>query len=341
MVMSAGAGTRLRPLTFAVPKPMVPIANKPVLEHTLDNLKRHGIREVILNLHSYPGMIQDYFGDGALRGMRLTYSLEPKLLGTAGGVKKAESFLKGETFLVMSGDGLTDIDLTRLVEFHRHRRAVATMAVKSVPAHFEYGVTLTDRRGRITRFVEKPAWGDVFSDEVNTGIYVFEPSIFRQIPRGRPYDFGQQLWPKLLRQRQRIFGYRMDNYWDDVGNLNEYRKAQQDALDGKVHIQFPGWQVRPGVWIDEGTRIEPHVKLEPPCLVGRGCRIERGSVIGPYTVIGHHARIGRRTHLRRSILWNDVQVRNGISLENCIIGHRAQVNESISVYEGAVMNIDI
>jgi NDP-sugar pyrophosphorylase family protein len=339
MVMAAGAGTRLQPLTFSVPKPMVPIANRPVLEYTIDNLRRHGITELILNLHSHPQMIKNHFKDGQRLGVKIYYSHEPELLGTAGGVKRASSFLKDQTFLVMSGDGLTDIDLTRLIEFHRHRKSAGTIALKPIDTRFDYGVTLTNPTGRITRFIEKPKWSDVFSNQVNTGIYVFEPKILGQIPANKVYDFGNDLWPKLLKDKARIFGHVIDAYWCDVGNLNEYRRAQNDILDGKVQLPFPGQMIRPGVWVDEGTALDRSVVIEPPCLIGKNCQIGRGSRIGAYTVIGHNARIGQKTILKNCILWNNVRVENRVHLANCIIGHGARVTENISVYEGAVINI--
>ncbi len=339
MVMAAGAGTRLHPLTASVPKPMVPIANRPVLEYTIENLKRHGITEIILNLHNHPELIRKYFGTGSAWGVQVHYSHEPKLLGTAGGVKNVSSFLKGGTFLVMSGDGLTDIHLTKLLAFHRARRATGTIALKPVDVRFEYGVTMTNPQGRITRFIEKPKWSDVFSNQVNTGIYVFEPSVLSKIPSGKAYDFGHELWPKLLKERARIYGQVIDTYWCDVGNLSEYRRAQRDVLDGKIRLPFAGRQVRPRIWVGEGTVIDRGVAIEPPCLIGKNGRIGRGSRIGAYTVIGDDAKIGARATLRQTILWNNVRVGSGVTLENCIIGHHAQVTENISVHEGAIINL--
>jgi mannose-1-phosphate guanylyltransferase/phosphomannomutase len=339
MVMAAGAGTRLRPLTFAVPKPMVPVANRPVLEYTIENLRRHGITDLILNLHSHPQAIRNYFQDGERWGVHIEYSHEPELMGTAGGVKKVASFLKGGTFLVLSGDGLCDIDLTALLEFHRSKKADATIALTSVDTRFEYGVTLTDPRGRVQRFVEKPHWSEVFSSQVNTGIYVFEPSVLSEIPANTVYDFGNELWPKLLKKKARIFGQLSKDYWCDVGNINEYRRAQNDMLDGKIHFPFPGRPLRPRVWVDEGTEIDRSVVLEAPCLIGKHCEIGKNSNIGAYTVIGNNARIGRGVRLKNCILWDNVRVDDHVVLENCVIGHRARVTENISVYEGAVINV--
>jgi mannose-1-phosphate guanylyltransferase/phosphomannomutase len=339
MVMAAGAGTRLHPLTFAVPKPMVPVANRPVLEYTIENLRRHGITEIILNLHNHPELIRKHFKDGAAWKTKIHYSYEPSLLGTAGGVRKAGGFLDQGTFLVTSGDGLTDIDFSKLLAFHARKKSVATMALSRVDSKFDYGVTLTQASGRIRRFVEKPRWGDIFSNTVNTGIYVFEPKILRRIPAGRVFDFGHQVWPALLSSRQPIYATLTDRYWCDVGNLSEYRRAQRDFLDGKVNFKLPGKQIRKGVWVEEGAQIARGVKLESPCLIGRDCRIGKGSVIGAYTVIGDRARIGKRAILKNSILWNDVRVGDGVTLENCVIVHGGQIAESISVYEGAVISV--
>ena len=337
MVMAAGAGTRLKPLTDELPKPMVPIANRPVLEYTIENLKRHGITEIILNLHNHPQMIRRYFKDGSAWGVNLHYSDEPKLLGTAGGVRKADWFLKEGTFLVMSGDGLTDIDLTALVAFHKRKRSLATMALSKVDSKFDYGVTLTNAQGRIRKFIEKPFWGDIFSNQVNTGIYVFEPDIFKRIPAGRVTDFGHDVWPKLLADHKPIFAQLTNRYWCDVGNLSEYRKAQRDFLDGKLNYRPCGKQTRPGIWIDEGVQIAHGVKLLAPCLIGRGSRIGKGSVIGAHTVLGNNVRIGTGSQVRNCTFWEGAEVGNRIRLENCILGGKARVTDSRSMYDGVIL----
>lgn len=338
-IMAAGAGTRLRPLTFAIPKPMVPVVNKPTIEHTLENLRRHGIHQVMMNLHHYPEIIKQYFHDGAGFGMNIHYSLEKELLGTAGGVKKAEKFFD-TTFVVMSGDGLTDIDLSKALKYHIRKKSMATMVLKPVDVKFEYGVTLTDNAGRIKKFIEKPSWSDVFANTVNTGIYIFEPEIFKFIPRNRFYDFGMQVWPDLLKKKQRIFGYIMEEYWTDVGNLAEYRRGVKDALDGKLKVNMPGEQVRPGIWIGEGTKIAKGAKLKAPCVIGRYCSIGKNAIIDRYTTIGNSSRIGNGAAIKNSILWEKVNVAKNVNLDNCIIGYKAKVSEDISVFEGTVLNIE-
>ncbi|MBN1822810.1 MAG: NDP-sugar synthase [Endomicrobiales bacterium] len=338
-VMAAGAGTRLRPLTYAIPKPMVPVVNKPVLEYTLENLKAHGIKHVALNLHNYPGVIRDHFGDGSKFGLSILYSYEKKLLGTAGGVKKVQKFFDS-TFVVMSGDGLTDIDLTKAMECHKRKNALATMVLKPVDSKFEYGVTITDKEGRIREFIEKPKWSDVFANTVNTGIYIFEPEVLGHIPANQFYDFGLQLWPLLLKKRKRIFGYVMNEYWTDVGNLSEYRRGVRDVLDRKVRISLPGEQIRPGVWVGRGTKIEKGAVLKMPCVVGRNCLIGKNAVIGDYTTIADGSKIEPGAVVKNSILWRRVSVSRNVKLDNCIIGHGARISKDITVFEGTVLNIE-
>ncbi len=339
IVLAAGAGTRLRPLTYETPKPMVPVVNRPVIHHVLDNLLRHGIKEVAVNLHAHADQIRGYCGDGSRWSLRIRYSHEPHLMGTAGAAKKLEGFLKDGPFFVMSGDGLSDIDLTEMLAFHRRRKSLATMAVKAVDSRFEYGVTLTNASGRITGFKEKPSWGDVFSNKVNTGIYLFEPEVLRLIPGRKIYDFGKDLWPKLLKMRKPIHAYECRGYWTDVGNLAEYRRCQMDCLDRKVRINLPGTERRRGIWVEAGSVIDPKAVLKAPCLIGKGCRIAAGAQVGPYTVIGDRAHIAPEAVLKNCILFDNVTVGRNVHLSNCILGAHGHVKENITVYEAAVLNI--
>jgi mannose-1-phosphate guanylyltransferase/phosphomannomutase len=334
--MAAGAGTRLRPLTHQVPKPMVPIADRPVLEYTLLNLKRHGITEIVMNLHAYPEQIKNYFGDGSRLGLTLSYSYEPILRGTAGGVKKVESFLNRGTFLIMSGDGLTDINLTQLLAFHRVRRSMATMAVSAVDVRFEYGVTLTNATGRITRFVEKPSWGDVFSNQVNSGVYVFEPSIFSFIPKNREYDFGKQVWPDLLKRRKPIYAWKTSAYWCDVGSLGEYRRAQLDLLGKKSLFRPALTERRPGIWAPKSLTLKG-IKVQSPCLIGENCRIAPGVIIGAGTVIESGVRLDSGVELTRSVIWSGSHIKRDIHLADVIVARGVTVSASGTFLNGAVI----
>ncbi|HOW27896.1 MAG TPA: NDP-sugar synthase [Elusimicrobiota bacterium] len=331
MMMSAGLGTRLYPLTSKYPKPLVPIVNKPVIDYALDNARRHGVREIAVNLYHCPHYVQSHLGDGSRWGLRLHYSVEKRLWGTAGGVKRFEKFFSDGTFVVLSGDGLSEIDLADVVAFHRSHRSFATMVLKPVTSRFEYGVTLVNRKNRIVRFIEKPKWEDVFSNTVNTGVYVFEPGIFRYIPSGRECDFAQNVWPRLLKERKPIFGYVTQDYWRDVGNLAEYRQAHRDVLDGRMkYPSIAGQEVKPSVWVGENVRIDKRVQLQGPCVIGDHCVIGRGSVIGPYTTIGDHVRIGPSSTVRGGVVWNKAVISNGAYLNDCIVGYDSKVAKNSS-----------
>ena len=239
VVMAGGEGTRLRPLTSNQPKPMVPIVGKPCMEHILDLLRRHGLTEVVVTLAFMPQAIRAYFGDGEALEMDIDYSVEEQPLGTAGSVRLAHARL-AETFLVISGDALCDVDLGGLVEAHRAKGAAVTIGLKSVDNPLEFGIVVTDDDGRVERFLEKPSWGQVFSDTINTGIYVLEPEVLRHVPDDRPYDFSKELFPLLLEMGRPIYGHVLDGYWQDIGNLDQFRQANFDALEGSVQLEVPG-----------------------------------------------------------------------------------------------------
>ncbi|MFH1259940.1 MAG: NDP-sugar synthase [Elusimicrobiota bacterium] len=337
-VMAAGAGTRLRPLTHSIPKPMFPIANKPVMAYTMDLLKNVGITQVAINLFHHPAMIKNYFDKGRRWGMEIVYSEEDKLMGTAGGVKLMEKFFK-DSFVVMSGDGLTDVDLKSAIDFHRQKKSLATMVLKPIDARFEYGVTLTDKEGRIKKFIEKPAWSDVFANTVNTGIYILEKEIFNYIPKRAYYDFGHDLWPLLLKKKQNIFAYVMSGYWCDIGNLSEYRRSSRDLLEGKIGVSIPGEKIGKNIWVGKGTKLHRRARLNGPCVIGDHCEISADVLIDEYTVIGHSNLIEKGAKLKNCILWNDVRVEKNVELNNCIIGNNGFVSENISVFEGSVINV--
>jgi len=230
VVMAGGEGNRLRPLTSNQPKPMVPVVGKPCMEHILELLREHGMNEVIVTVAFLPQAIRSYFGEGETLGMQIGYSVEESPLGTAGSVRLTAKQLD-ETFLVISGDALCDVDLSALVAFHNERGAAVTIGLKSVDNPLEFGIVVTDEEGRVERFLEKPSWGQVFSDTINTGIYVMEPEVLKHVPGDRPYDFSKELFPYLLEMGRPIYGYVMDGYWQDIGNLDQFRQANFDALE--------------------------------------------------------------------------------------------------------------
>jgi NDP-sugar pyrophosphorylase family protein len=337
MVLAAGLGTRLRPLTDLISKPMIPIANKPVMEHIIELLVEHDFDEVVCNLHWYPEAIKDYFGDGSKYNIKITYSYEPELLGTAGGVKKVEAFFEGQTFLILSGDALTDIDLTELMDFHRKKGGICTLVLTEVDDPSQYGVVIIDDESRITGFQEKPLMGEAKSSLANSGIYVFEPDIFNHIPYGSFYDFGRDLYPKLLKAGIAYYGYKHDRYWNDVGSLDQYQQGNFDALEGKVKLNIPGMQINEGIWIGKNCRIEEDVVMIPPLVIGNNCTIKKGAKLYGPIIIGDNTIIDERAIMYRGIKWGSGYIGKDASLIGAIIGYDTKIKSGASILEKAVI----
>ena len=296
MVMAAGLGTRLRPLTDFLPKPMMPVANRPVLHHLLNLLRRHDVTEVGINLHAFPEMIQRYFGDGAALDMSILWSEEPELLGTAGGTKKLQDYWGDETILITSGDGLHDVDLTALLGHHQRTGALATLTVKPVPDPSSYGVVILDRDTRVRGFQEKPRRDEARSDLANCGIYVIEPQLLERIPPGTFYDFGEDVWPNLVAAGEEVYAYTTMAYWNDVGDLDELRNTILDAVLGHVRVDIPGEEIAPGVWAEDGCRIALR-RSDRRAGRSRPERHRRGGRADPRP--GRHRRRLPRRHRRR------------------------------------------
>jgi mannose-1-phosphate guanylyltransferase len=323
MIMAAGIGTRLRPVTDLLPKPMAPIVNRPALYHILRLLDRHGFREVVINLHHLPEVIRGYLGDGGLLGMDIRYSLEHELMGTAGGVKKNADFLGEDTFLVISGDALTDIDLTGLVAQHRRNGSIATMAVKEVADPSQYGVVVADDDGRVVGFQEKPTLEEARSRLCNCGIYVFEPEILSHIPEGQFDDFGKRLFPDLLKQGVPFSAHTVKGYWSDVGNLREYIRGNADALAGRVAVSIPGVEVRPGVWVEDGRPLPESLCIEPPVAIGRKCQIGEGVVLEGPAVIGDWCVLETGAHVAHALLLPGSHVPAGGLVVDGVVGQKS------------------
>ena len=337
VVMAGGEGSRLRPLTSRRPKPLAPIVNKPVMEHIVDLLRTHGVSEVVATLHYLADEIESYFGDGSGFGVAMHYVVEDTPLGTAGAVKLAEHLLRDEPFLVISGDALTDLDLTALVADHRRTGAPATIAVQRVPTPLEFGVVITDERDRITRFLEKPSWGEIFSDTINTGIYMLDPSVFDYMERGKNYDFSRDIFPRMLHEGKIVKGFITEDYWTDIGNLQQYQQANYDALNGKVRVQIPGTQVHAGVWQGEDCSIHPEATLVAPVVLGKNVAVEAGAVVGAESVLGNSAIVAKNARLHRIVAWADTYFGESSSLSGCTIADRNIIKDHVSVGEGTVI----
>jgi len=337
VVMAGGEGSRLRPLTSRRPKPLAPIANKPVMHHIIDLLRRHGCTEIIATLHYMADEIESTFGDGSAFGVRMHYVIEDTPLGTAGAVKLAQPYLNDDTFVVISGDALTDIDLTTLLATHRERKSDATIALQRVPNPLEFGVIVTDADGKIERFLEKPSWGEVFSDTINTGIYVLEPSIFDLMEAGKIYDFSKDLFPRMLHEGATLHGFVSTSYWTDIGNLEQFAQANHDALNGHVVLEASGREIQPGVWVGEHARIHPDAQLIAPINIGANVSIDAGAVIGPSTVIGDATIVAADAQIRRSVIFEDCYIGNGTVIESATIADRNIVKDRVQVGEGSVI----
>jgi mannose-1-phosphate guanylyltransferase / phosphomannomutase len=335
--MAGGEGTRLRPMTANQPKPLLPVANRPIMEHVLRLLKRHGFSDTVVTVQFLAALVRNYFGDGEDVGMDLQYATEEMPLGTAGSVKNAEDALRDEPFLVISGDALTDIDLSAMVRFHRKQGALVTVGLTRVPDPLEFGIVIADEEGRIQRFLEKPTWGQVFSDTVNTGIYIMEPEVLAEVPPGESVDWSGDVFPSLLKRGAPLFGYISDGYWEDVGTHESYLKAQVDVLAGRVTAEIDGFEVSPGVWVAEGAEVDPEAVLTGPLCIGDYAKVEAGAHLREYTVIGSNVVVKEGAFLHRAVVHNNVYVGQGATLRGCVVGKNTDVMRLARIEESAVV----
>jgi mannose-1-phosphate guanylyltransferase/phosphomannomutase len=337
VLMAGGSGTRLRPLTCDLPKPMVPILNRPIAEHIINLLKRHNITEIIATLHYLPDVMRDYFQDGHDFGVQMTYAVEEdQPLGTAGCVKNIAELLD-DTFIVISGDSVTDFDLQAAIQFHRDNGSKATLVLKRVPNPIEFGVVITDEAGRIRRFLEKPSTSEIFSDTVNTGTYILEPEVLNYLPANQEQDFSKDLFPLMLEKGDPMYGYIADGYWCDVGHLEAYREAQYDALEGKVLIDFAYPEMATGIRVGQNTYIDPTARLHPPVLIGHNCRIGARANLEAGTVIGDNVTVGNDADLKRPIIWNGAIIGEETHLRACVIARGTRADRRAHILEGAVV----
>jgi len=315
---------------------MVPIAGKPVMEHILNLLKRHGITEVVVTVQYLASNIEDYFGNGSQFGMRITYSREDIPLGTAGSVKNAEDQLT-EPFLVISGDALTDYNLTDIIQYHQEKKSLATLMLAHVHNPLEYGVIITNESGHITQFLEKPSWGEVFSDTINTGIYVIDPKIFSYFEKNKPFDFSQELFPMMLKNGDPLYGYVANGYWCDVGNLPEYMRANADVLQGRVDVEIPAKNIGSNIWCEEGVEIAEDAQLYGPIYLAHDCKIKAGAIIHGPSTIGHYTIIDERAQVDRSIVWNNSYIGERAELRGALVGSSTSVKSKAVMFEGSVI----
>jgi mannose-1-phosphate guanylyltransferase/phosphomannomutase len=340
VVMAGGEGSRLRPLTSRQPKPLVPVAGRPIMEHILLHLRRHQLRDVIATVQYLGASIRNYFGDGSEQGVALTYSVEDSPLGTAGSVMLARPQLT-EPFVVISGDSLTDIDLVAAVRFHRERRAIATIVLKPVPNPLEYGVVVVDDGGAVQRFIEKPSWGEVISDLANTGIYVLDPAVFDFFRPGESTDWSGDVFPKLLKQGEPVFGWVASGYWEDVGSHSAYVKANFDCLEGRVKVQIPGNRVGESIWVHEEAEVSTSARIDGPALIGAGSKVRAGAWVNGPCVIGGYTIIDTGSKVSNSIIWDHTYIGENCRLRGAVVCRSVTVKNGCLLEEGSVIGSEV
>ncbi len=336
VMMAGGEGTRLRPLTTTQPKPMLPLANRPMAEHIINLLKKHGFTQIIITVAFMAESIRRYFGDGSEFGVEIIYATEENPLGTAGSVGNIRDLLD-ERFMVISGDVLTDIDLGSLQEYHESTNSICTLALKRMENPLEFGIVITDEDGKIERFLEKPSWGQVFSDTINTGIYIFEPEVFDWIPKDKVVDFSGEVFPKMLEDGARMYGYIADGYWEDVGTLETYLTAHHHILEKRVDLEISGFTLREDVFVGEGAEIDPTATISGPALIGPNCRVGPGVTLGPYCVLGANVRIGAGSDLERTIVYDNCYIGDAVTARLCVIGRSCEIRSGSHLGDGVIL----
>lgn len=336
VVLAGGSGTRLHPLTMSTPKPMLPLFSKPVIEHSIELLRQHGADEVIIALSSASQEIAEHLGDGSAWGMDIAYSFEDEPKGTAGAVKLVQPRIKG-TFIVISGDAVTDFDLRAAVEFHRRKSAIATLLLHEIDEPSDFGIVQQDPDGRITRLLEKPKSSEVFSNTINTGIYILEPEALSSIPYFTTCDFARDVFPRLLRNLEPVYGCLLPGYWCDVGNLIQYRNAHFDALMGKAHVEISGTEVEPGVWIGDDAEVHQTAELAGPLFLGTAADVRKNASLRPFTVVGHNSLVDEAAWVARSIVGSHAFIGRGTRVSDCVIGSGYRVPEQRSIRNQLVM----
>ncbi|MDO9080192.1 MAG: sugar phosphate nucleotidyltransferase, partial [Desulfuromonadales bacterium] len=338
VIMAGGFGTRIQPLTIDLPKPMIPLVNRPIMLHIVDLLKKHGITELIFLLYHQPMTIKRFFGDGSEFGVRITYVTPLEDFGTAGAVKAAAKYLD-DTFLIISGDLLTDIDLSRAIAFHKEKEALATITLTSVKDPLQFGVVITNKEGRITKFLEKPGWGEVFSDTINTGIYVLEPAVLDLIDANANRDWSKDIFPRMLEEQAPLFGCTLSGFWADIGNTEAYLEASQDICAGRVVVKIDE-QVTPGSRIYLGQEAQcRNAILEGMVVVGENSQIHAGAHL-KNSIIGRNCSIEEGVELDGAVLWDNVHLKKGSRVQGAVLCHSVRLGEGVTVEEGAIIGAE-
>ena len=337
VVLVGGEGTRLRPLTYGTPKPMIPLMNVPFLERSLLRLKAAGITDVILPAGYLPEAITEYFGDGSRLGLRMTYVIEETPLGTAGAIKNVERFIDGP-FFVLNGDILTSLDLTAMIRFHEERGGLGVLHLIRVEDPSAFGCVVHDREGRITAFIEKPPRDQAPTNEINAGTYLLEPAILDFIPPGRNVSIERETYPAVIAGPRPLYAYTTDDYWIDLGRPEHYLAAHRHIFDGRMPL---GIEVTGDAVTGPGAATYGPGTVIGPALVGAGSYVAAGARVGPYVALGDDCVIEEGAVVRESILWDNVRIGRNATVEGAILASRCSIGEGASVFRGAVIGHDV
>ncbi|MBC8136428.1 MAG: NDP-sugar synthase [Fibrella sp.] len=342
IIIAGGAGTRLRPLTYSRPKPLIPVVNRAFLEYQVALLKQHGMDEIIFCTNYMADKIQNHFGDGSKFGVSMRYAIEETPLGTAGAIKNAQNLTGRDTFVVLNGDVLTDFDLSEIIRFHKDNKAIVTLTLKDVPSPSPYGVIITDENGRVSEFREpseatkkmlaaNPHVEPTGTDYINAGIYIMEPEALDQIPTGRPVSIERETYPRMLEQNKPIFAFHANGYWLDIGRPEQYRQATDAILNHEITVDVPGAWTERGYWAEEGAVVDETAHIAPTVHIGKNARIGAGASIGGRSVIGPNCKVGNNATLTNCILEDSVIIGDGVTLSNVIMDNGCRVEEDVVV----------
>lgn len=340
VVMAGGFGTRIQPLTHSKPKPMLPIINRPMMQHTMIQLRDLGISEFIILLYFKPEIIQNYFKDGSEFGIKITYVVPDDDYGTAGAVKLAQEYIGDENFIVISGDLVTDFDFQKIFEFHKQKKAKLSIGLTPVENPLQFGVVIANEENIIEKFLEKPSWGEVFSDTINTGIYIIEPEILEYIPRGENFDFAKDLFPLLMKKGVDLMGYNLEGYWRDVGNPESYREVYDDILNARVKFKFEGIAKKYAegiLYSDEEYNLNSSIKILGTVVLGKNVKI-KDDVKLSNAVIGNNVSIGSGCSVSNSVIWDDVTIKKNVKLDCTVICNNNLIDKNVTAKAGLILS---
>ncbi|MGZ7108958.1 MAG: DUF4954 family protein [Methanobacterium sp.] len=342
--MAGGKGTRLRPLTLIRPKPMIPLVNKPIIQYTVDRLKRFGLKDIIMTLNYMSTNIKNYFKDGTSFGVDIKYSVEKWPIGTGGSVKKAQKYID-DTFMVVSGDVLTDVDFNDVLKFHKEKGALVTMVLTEIEDPTHFGIAVMDNDNKITEYLEKPAPEDVFSNVANTGIYILEPEIFeffQEKEEKSELDFSKDIFPEVIKKDAGIYGYVFNGYWNDVGRPETFLEATYDILDQKIKLDFNKSKIEESIgkigniWVGKNVFIDKKARIEGPVVIGDNCTIQEGSKISKGSVIGNNVSIGKNVNIDGAVILSDSIVEDNSFLTGCVVDTKCIIDKNTVLESGVV-----